>query len=321
MTYVSDDPNNTYINDPAWWPFIIWTHAYSNFAVASSVVVVYDWVLTFGQEFELVWKQGWSFMNMLYISVRYVGILYAVINFLGNVPSPNTNIGCNFFYFLQAWTPVAVNAMLGVIMMTRIYAMYQQSKPILILLTVALLASTITSAVILGMGNIGISGEEFVVSGYHICLVQISTAKMNLNHEMVIPTAIWEILALFLAVWIVIKRFHEMRRSPTGSTIGDCFTMLIKSHVLYFLGFAAVACFNLGDLSRSLLHSTAVAADIFAGILRVARVLQMFVLGPRLLLSVREYHTKIMVKSEGGTGMSAIAFEAGYVPTDGTGEV
>jgi hypothetical protein len=64
MTYVSDDPNDTYINDPAWWPFIIWTHAYSNFAgesnsdvkywwhltnlncgfaVASSVVVVYDW--------------------------------------------------------------------------------------------------------------------------------------------------------------------------------------------------------------------------------------------------------------------------------------
>jgi hypothetical protein len=68
-------------------------------------------------------------------------------------------------------------------------------------------------------------------------------------------------------------------------------------------------------------HSTAVAADIFAGILRVARVLQMFVLGPRLLLSVREYHTKIMAKSEGGTGMSAIAFEAGYVPTDGAGEV
>jgi hypothetical protein len=47
-----------------------------------------------------------------------------------------------------------------VIMMTRIYAMYQQSKPILIFLTVALLASTITSAVILGMGNIGISGGK-----------------------------------------------------------------------------------------------------------------------------------------------------------------
>lgn len=208
--------------------------------------------------------------------------------------------------------------MLAVIMMTRIHAMYQQSKTILIFLVVALLASTIASGVILAMGNIGVSGKEFVLSGYHICLVQINRAKMNLNHEMVIPTAIWEILAFFLAVWIVIQRFYEMRQSSTGSTIGDCFTMLIKSHALYFLAFAAVACFNLGDLSPNLLYSTAVGADIYGGALRVARVLQMFVLGPRLILSVREYHTKLVAKSDGGTGMTSIAFQArGRVSTGG----
>lgn len=67
MTYVSHDPDNTYFNDPAWWPFLVWTRAYSNaagswratrtehvndilltltdcgFAVVASVVVVYDW--------------------------------------------------------------------------------------------------------------------------------------------------------------------------------------------------------------------------------------------------------------------------------------
>ncbi|KAG2041077.1 hypothetical protein BDR03DRAFT_946938 [Suillus americanus] len=139
---------------------------------------------------------------------------------------------------------------------------------------------------------------------------------MNLNHEMVIPTAIWEILAFFLAVWIVIQRFREMRRSPTGSTIGDCFKMLIKSHALYFLAFAAVACFNLGDMSPSLLHSTAVADEIYAGALRIARVLQMFVLGPRLILSIREYHTRLVVRSDGGSGMTTIAFQAlGHVST------
>ncbi|KAG2367242.1 hypothetical protein BDR07DRAFT_343229 [Suillus spraguei] len=317
MTYVAHDPDNTYVNDPAWWPFLVWIHAYSNFAVASSVVVVYDWALTSGQEVELVWKPRWSLINLLFIGVRYVGILYSVVNLLGNIPFSNTDAVGNFFYFLQAWTPVVVNAMLAVIMMTRIYAMYQQSKTILIFLVVALLASTIASGVMLAMGNIGISGKEFVLSGYHICLVQISKDKMNLNHEMVIPTAMWEILALFLAVWIVIQRFHEMRQSSTGSTIGDCFTMLIKSHALYFLAFAAVACFNLGDLSPSLLHSTTLADDIYGGALRVARVLQMFVLGPRLILSIREYHAKLVGRSDGRVSMTTIAFEAlGRVPTD-----
>ncbi|KAG2058184.1 hypothetical protein BDR06DRAFT_104252 [Suillus hirtellus] len=258
---------NTYFNDPAWWPFLVWTRAYSNAAVVASVVVVYDWALTFGQEFELVWKQRLSLINLLFISVRYVGILYAIISFLGNVPILNTDL-------------------------------------------VALLASTIASGVMLGIGNIGISGKEFVLSGYHICLVQIDTYQMNLNHEMVIPTAIWEILAFLLAIWIVILRFYEMRQSQSGSSIGDCFKMLIKSHAWYFLAFAAVACFNIGDLAPGLRHSTTVADDIYAGALRIARVLQMFVLGPRLILSIREYHSKLVTRSDGGINMTAIAFQA-----------
>jgi hypothetical protein len=45
----------------------------------------------------------------------------------------------------------------------------------------------------------------------------------------------WEILALCLAFWVVAKHFRELRRSPTGWTAGDCFTMLIKTHTLYFI--------------------------------------------------------------------------------------
>ncbi|KAG2151883.1 hypothetical protein BD769DRAFT_1401903 [Suillus cothurnatus] len=40
------------------------------FVVASSVAVVYDWVLTFGQEYELIWRPRRSLMTALYIIVR-----------------------------------------------------------------------------------------------------------------------------------------------------------------------------------------------------------------------------------------------------------
>ena len=46
-----------------------------------------------------------------------------------------------------------------------------------------------------------------------------------------ILSTVWEVLALCLAVRIAIKDFHRL---PTGWTIGDCLTTLIKSHVLYF---------------------------------------------------------------------------------------
>jgi hypothetical protein len=45
---------------------------------------------------------------------------------------------------------------------------------------------------------------------------------------------VWEILALCLAIWIAIKRLHELRESSTGCTSGDYLTVLIKTHVLYF---------------------------------------------------------------------------------------
>jgi hypothetical protein len=47
---------------------------------------------------------------------------------------------------------------------------------------------------------------------------------------------VWELLALFLSVWIAVKHFRDLRRlgPSTGSTIGDCFRVLAKSHVLYF---------------------------------------------------------------------------------------
>jgi hypothetical protein len=42
----------------------------------------------------------------------------------------------------------------------------------------------------------------------------------------------------------------------------------------------------------------------------------MFVLGPRLILSIREYHAKLVVDSDAATGMTSIAFqERVYVST------
>ncbi|KAG2346962.1 hypothetical protein BDR05DRAFT_959180 [Suillus weaverae] len=85
MTLVSDDP--------AWWPAISYYHLLSYFIVASSTTVLYDWISTFAQEFELIWRQRWSFMTVLYICVRYIGILYSLINILWWLPVSMTDVG------------------------------------------------------------------------------------------------------------------------------------------------------------------------------------------------------------------------------------
>jgi len=45
----------------------------------------------------------------------------------------------------------------------------------------------------------------------------------------------------------------------------------------------------------------------------------MFVLGPRLILGVREYHAKLVANSDAGEGMSSIAFQARiHISTSGS---
>ncbi|KAG1888841.1 hypothetical protein F4604DRAFT_1915901 [Suillus subluteus] len=322
MTIVSDDP--------AWWPVISSARFSSYFVAASSAAVVYDWALTFGQEFELILRQRWSFMTVLYICVRYIGILFSLVNILTNLPILITDaVGVSdsrptcvikittstavstILGYIQAWTPIIVNVMLGVIMIARLNAMYQGSKKLLIFLVVALLASTIASGVMVVIANLGVSAEEAVLSGYDICVTNMDSYMANLIYESMTPTAVWEILALFLAVWIVIKHFHELRRSPTGSTFGDCFRILIESHAFYFLAFAIEASLRIGSLSPNIRNSSSIGSAIYGGIWSIAEVLQMFVLGPRLILSIREYHAKFAPGADGGTAMTSIAFQAG----------
>jgi hypothetical protein len=44
----------------------------------------------------------------------------------------------------------------------------------------------------------------------------------------------WELLALCLAVWIAVKHFRELRQHSTRGIIGDCFAVLMKTHISYF---------------------------------------------------------------------------------------
>ncbi|KAG1844818.1 hypothetical protein DFJ58DRAFT_843916 [Suillus subalutaceus] len=67
---------------------------------------------------------------------------------------------------------------------------------------------------------------------------------------------------------------------------GDSFTVLMKTHGPYSLG-----------------------ADMYGGFAQIFGLVQLFVLGPRLILGVREYHAELVANSDTATTMTSIAFE------------
>ncbi|KAG2136362.1 uncharacterized protein EDB93DRAFT_785906 [Suillus bovinus] len=306
-------PNMTIVsNDPTWWPTINADRFSSYFVVAAFAGVTYDWALTFGQEVELIWMQRWSLMTVLYLSVRYLGIISAAIAILSGVPTISlTDTVSRIIYVVNNWMIVLVFAMLWVIIITRLHAMYQQSRKILIFLIVTFLVVNIFDGVVGVITMMHTSGEELILSETYQC--QINNAEDTLLLYLItwILATVWEVLALCLAAWIAVKHSCELRRHSAGGIIGDCFTVLMKTHLVYFASFVAVSCFELTVLLSPTisLDQNSLEAQALDGLTQILTVVQSFVLGPRLILGVREYHAKLVADSDAASGMTSIAFQ------------
>ncbi|KAG2341856.1 hypothetical protein BDR05DRAFT_964922 [Suillus weaverae] len=296
-------------NDPSWWPFIDSERICSYIIVASSAGVMYDWALTFGQEIELVWRQRCSLMTVLYLSVRYLGILYAVVQILANVPTiSETDIGCLIMFVEMIWMSLVVYLILGVIIIARLNAMYQRSRKVLIILIAIFLAVYIAIGVLAAIGERHSSGEELILSGTYQCTVDKGDGLLLFTTTWILEI-VWEVVTLCFAVWIAVKHFRELRRYSAGGIIRDCFAVLMKTHVVYFVSSAAVFCFKFQFYYLYPKDPYSPEDQLYYSISQNLLIVQSFVLGPRLILDVREYHATLVADSDAETATTSISFQ------------
>ncbi|KAG2359986.1 hypothetical protein BDR07DRAFT_1611035 [Suillus spraguei] len=194
-------------------------------------------------------------------------------------------------------------------MIARIHAMYQRSRKVLIPLILIFLPATIFVGIVAAITIRNISAEEVVIYGDYTCAIDLEGDYMLLDSITWILGTVWEFLALFLAVWIAVKRFRELRQRSTGGIISDCFTVLMKTHMVYFASVVVFTCLGLGSFFSTISADVNLESQIYFGLIIMFRCVQMFVLGPRLILGVREYHAKLVADSDAATGMTSIAFQ------------
>jgi hypothetical protein len=78
--------------------------------------------------------------------------------------------------------------------------------------------------------------DVFVLSGTYLCVNIGEPELAKLVAVTWILGSVWEVLALCLALRVTVKHIRELQRfRATGQTIADCFTVLIQTHVFYFV--------------------------------------------------------------------------------------
>jgi hypothetical protein len=192
---------------------------------------------------------------------------------------------------------------------------------LLIFLVIIFLAVNIACGVITAVILEHIVGEELILSGIYMCGYGLEGDDELLALMFSTLNTVWEVLVLCLSIWIAVKELRYLRRLGrlTTSSIGECFRVLIQSHVLYFASFVGVNCLQPELLFAEFANSKSIGTRIVDGALQILLVTQMFVLGPRLILSVRVSHTKLLAEFDAETSMASIVFQQRvHVPISST---
>jgi len=201
-------------------------------------VVAYDYILTFSKEVDNVWCKPWTRVSTLFLIVRYLGLLWAVLLALtGCVLLPGPDLACTVLFAIGDWAYMIFLAAADLVMILRVYALWSHNKVILgILLFIyipQIFVSFIWEIVYYSPGNT-----------LEVSVGQVLNFKFcNYASTLTTPSATWRALPRFvlgavmliLAVIPTLKYSINMYRVTKTWQSNRSIKLLLKEGAVYFV--------------------------------------------------------------------------------------
>ncbi|KAH7920102.1 hypothetical protein BV22DRAFT_824673 [Leucogyrophana mollusca] len=219
------------------------TQALNYVTMVPAAVVMYDQVLKFSQEVDLIWSRRWTFMTGLYFAARYCGSV-SLFTFLAldlrltwtrKVPE-TTYIACQ-------WLTAVFSVAMQAILLARVYALYNRSKKVLAFLLACFCCGVIVMLVIAGMlynfsvvgryilsvgpDSIGSVAEEGVLDPSAFEPLAVVYVMVGLTFDMIL---------LAFALFAAVKHALEARRLHEKWSINPLVKSLVADQIVYFIG-------------------------------------------------------------------------------------
>ncbi|KAG2043603.1 hypothetical protein BDR03DRAFT_941826 [Suillus americanus] len=255
----------------------------NNISVAIITTISYEYMLQFEKEVTYVWGRQWSVMTYLYLVARYFGILVVMtcacwggLFYIPEAP-------CYGIFLFMQWGISAYFALAKVILIWRLYALYNQSKPILYILLglfLPIVALYIAVDIFLWSRPSAISVQEVIITPN----IKYCTAVFHIGPMLAIyasiPILCYDILLVVLAIAVLMKHLKErkeLRMKPNTYVV-----MIVRYHVVYFVMHLANQIFIAilwADLPIVVMNLVLLFNDTAP-----------FILVPRLIISIWETH-------------------------------
>ncbi|KAF8138798.1 hypothetical protein EV363DRAFT_1314817 [Boletus edulis] len=122
-------------------------------AVMIIAAVGYDYLLTLSREIESIWCRPWTRVSVLFVVVRYIGLCWAITFVVGSAFVPGPVKVSTAMLMVGDWGYIVFLAAADLVMILRVYAMWDQSRIILGVLLFIYVPQVIVSAVWEGIYN------------------------------------------------------------------------------------------------------------------------------------------------------------------------
>ncbi|KAI6123402.1 hypothetical protein EDD16DRAFT_648209 [Pisolithus croceorrhizus] len=241
--------------------------------------MVYDCVLYLDDEIEYVWRKRLSSVSVAYLIFRYLGIIYTMFSlreFVLNIASTSEAI-LNTFPILSMCMNCLSVWFVQIILGLRLYALYNGSKRVLLVIGLGFVAEFATMVVCITL--LGLPSDRHVLDvGSNISAYPSAARKIYANYGTIV---VYEIMLFLLALLAAVRQYREKPGPPLANwsgakRLGD---VLIEGNVVYFLGYMLYAIFYF-------VVSLTLPCAWLLGILTVGSALASTI-GCRLILHIR----------------------------------
>ncbi|KAG9315036.1 hypothetical protein JVU11DRAFT_4148 [Chiua virens] len=264
---------------------------------ASTTALLYDYMLAFGNEVDLIWAREWNLMTLLYAIVRYLSLFLVIDIFLyiSNINwTPNVSL---VWYQLRMWEPYIFRVAMDIIMTKRIYALSCSSSRFLSL------SRWVVFIIAIAFIDSGITFTDDRFSGMHACDVTIPSSEFVVSSQF--PTLGFEALLFVLAFGYFVVDVWESRRSKPPATwkVNDIVQIMIRDSTIYFVINVLMTAMKVANYY----YPTPSPRSIYEAVLFALQSFPVYCFAPRLVLNLKAHENRTHM-SEFGRELSNIRF-------------
>ncbi|TFK74415.1 hypothetical protein BDN72DRAFT_833322 [Pluteus cervinus] len=199
--------------------------------IISSVIVLYDHLITLDQEIDLVWVRPWSPAKFLFLWNRYLGTIFLLLESVSFIKPTSDNVSHTWAYIELSFTSLIIWSM-QFIMLFRTMALFKHRRLVRYLGVVSFFCEVVAMSVIMVLSYDLSHATDDVLPVRHIC---VPDRLPFFLYGMWIPVLLFECFLFGLVLWVSLRHTRNMRAVDDMANKNHMWETLLGDSILYFL--------------------------------------------------------------------------------------